>query len=73
MHIKKHLSFKSLRKSLSKQIESFPDARHEGKLSYSQHDALMSGFACMYFPRRGHYVARPIVATISTRNGRSTK
>jgi len=49
MHIKKHLSFKSLRKSLSKHIESFPDARHEGKLSYSQHDALMSGFACMYF------------------------
>ncbi len=49
MHIKKHLSFKSLRKSLSKQIISFADQRQVGKLSYSQHDALMSGFACMYF------------------------
>ncbi len=49
MHIKKHLSFKSLRKSLSEQIENFPDTRQGGKLSYSQHDALMSGFACMYF------------------------
>lgn len=49
MHRKKHLSFTSLRKSLSEQIESFPDGRQEGKLSYSQHDSLMSGFACMYF------------------------
>jgi len=49
MHSKKHLSFKSLRKSLSKQIENFEDQRQTGKLSYSQHDALMSGFACMYF------------------------
>ena len=44
-----HLSFTSLRKSLSKQIDGFPDCRQQGKLSYSQHDSLMSGFACMYF------------------------
>ncbi len=47
MHKKKHLSFTSLRKSLSKQIDGFPDGRLQGKLSYSQHDSLMSGF-CMY-------------------------
>lgn len=49
MHIKKHLSFTGLRKLLSKSFEQVPDSRQKGKVDYSIHDALMSGFACMYF------------------------
>ncbi len=49
MQIKKHLSFKSLRKIMSKEINKFPEPRQIGKVNYSQHDALLSGFACMYF------------------------
>ena len=49
MKSKKHLSFRSLRKSMTKQINKFVDKRQESKRSYSLHDAIMSGFACMYF------------------------
>src|SRR3989304_7537564 len=49
MHIKKHLSFSSLRKLLSECFCRIPEYRQDTKVSYSIHDALMSGFACMYF------------------------
>ena len=49
MHIKKHLSFSSLRKLLSDCFNKIPEFRQSSKVSYSIHDALMSGFACMYF------------------------
>jgi hypothetical protein len=49
MHIKKHLSFSSLRKLLSECFFRIPEYRQDTKVSYSIHDALMSGFACMYF------------------------
>lgn len=49
MRIKKHLSFSSLRKLLSECFCRIPEYRQDTKVSYSIHDALMSGFACMYF------------------------
>jgi hypothetical protein len=49
MHIKKHLSFVSLRKLLSECFCRIPEYRQNAKVNYSIHDALMSGFACMYF------------------------
>lgn len=49
MHIKKHLSFSSLRKLLSDCFNRIPEFRQNGKIRYSVHDVLMSGFACMYF------------------------
>lgn len=49
MPIKKHLSFSSLRRLLSECFYRIPEYRQDTKVSYSIHDALMSGFACMYF------------------------
>jgi hypothetical protein len=49
MKSKKHLSFGSLRKALSSQFRQLPDDRQEAKVAYTIHDALMCGFACMYF------------------------
>jgi hypothetical protein len=49
MNIKKHLSFTSLRKELSETFRAIPDNRQIRKVRHSIHDALMSGFACMYF------------------------
>lgn len=49
MHIKKHLSFSSLRKMLSARIESISDCRHACKIKHSIHDVFMSGYAMMYF------------------------
>ena len=49
MNIKKHLSFTSLRRSMSKTFQSIPDWRRQKKVTYSIHDALMCGFACMHF------------------------
>ncbi len=46
---KKHLSFKALRESLGTHLQQIPDERQTGKINYQIHDALMSGFACMYF------------------------
>jgi hypothetical protein len=46
---KKHLSFTALRKFLSSEIRTWKDARRENGSTYSIHDAVMSGFACMYF------------------------
>ena len=49
MRSEKHLSFGSLRKGLSSFFERLSDNRQQGKVDYSIHDAMMSGFACMYF------------------------
>lgn len=49
MNIKKHLSFSALRTKMSEVFLQIPDARQQKKISISQHDALMSGFACMHF------------------------
>ena len=49
MNPKKHLSFGSLRKGLSSLFQDIPDSRETVKTDYSIHDAMMSGFACMYF------------------------
>lgn len=46
---KKHLCFTALRRAISEHFRSFKDSRQQKKCTYSQHDILMSGFACMYF------------------------
>ncbi|MCL0083093.1 hypothetical protein M1N77_00985 [Thermodesulfovibrionales bacterium] len=46
---KKHLGFGSLRHRLSSLFQGIPDNREAVKTNYSIHDAMMSGFACMYF------------------------
>lgn len=49
MKIKKRLSFTSLRKAFSLILRKIPEFRQSGKTKYSLHDAIMSGFACMFF------------------------
>lgn len=49
MHLKKHLSFSALREALSHRFNQIGDRRQEGKVDYSLHDCLMSGFAMMCF------------------------
>jgi hypothetical protein len=49
MRSKKHLGFGSLRIALSGLFNELPDRRQELKTSYAIHDAMMSGFACMFF------------------------
>jgi hypothetical protein len=49
MHIKKHLSFTALRKTLSERIAQIPEHRCLEDIAYRLHDCLMSGFAMMYF------------------------
>ena len=49
VHIKKHLSFSSLRKKLSACLESLSEHRQLEKIRHSIHDVFMSGFAMMYF------------------------
>ena len=49
MKAKKHLSFTALRKFLSSKFRTWSDKRRQESTQYSLHDALMSGFACMYF------------------------
>jgi len=49
MHIKTHLSFNALRKTLSARLESISDCRQAAKISHSIHDVFMSGYAMMYF------------------------
>ena len=46
---KKHLSFEALRKTITQHFAAIVDNRQQGKCTYSQHDVLMSAFACMYF------------------------
>jgi DDE_Tnp_1-associated len=49
LKIKKHLNFTSLRKKLSEVFRLIPDWRQSAKTNHSLHDALMSGYAAMYF------------------------
>ncbi len=49
MNPTRHLSFGSLRHALASLFHDLPDARQAGKVNYALHDALMSGFACMFF------------------------
>jgi len=49
VHRKKHLSFTALRKLLSEHFRQIDDRRQSGKVDYSLHDYLMSGFAMMFF------------------------
>jgi hypothetical protein len=49
LHIKKHLSFRSLRKELSQLFAQIPDGRQGGKVDYRLHDCLMSALAMMFF------------------------
>jgi len=49
MKTKKHLGFTSLRKFVSSKVRSWSDPRRQESTQYSVHDAVMSGFACMYF------------------------
>jgi len=49
MKSKKQLSFSSLRKAFSSHLHQLPDDRQAAKIDYSMHDAMMCGFACMYF------------------------
>jgi len=46
---KKHLSFGSLLTVMSEVFEGIPDSRQEGKIDYSLRDAMMCGFAMMFF------------------------
>lgn len=46
---KKHLKFTALRESLSECFSAISDKRQQNKCVFSQHDVLMSAFACMYF------------------------
>jgi hypothetical protein len=49
MKAKKHLSFTPLRKFVSNTVRTWVDPRRQESSNYSIHDAVMSGFACMYF------------------------
>lgn len=49
MHVKKDLSFTSLRKHLSKVFSRLCDGRDPEKARHAIHDVMMSGFAMMYF------------------------
>lgn len=48
MHIKKHLSFDSLREIISKRLLNLTDSRDPKKTDHTMHDVFMSGFAMMY-------------------------
>jgi len=49
MHIKKHLSFSSLRKMISTRLQSLSEKRQTERIRHSIHDVFMSGFAMMFF------------------------
>ena len=49
LHIKKHLSFSALRRTLSQFFEQVDDARQAGKIDYCLHDCIMSALAMMFF------------------------
>jgi hypothetical protein len=46
---KKHLDFNALRQSLTQHLLNIEDHRIESRCTHSLHDAVMSGFACMFF------------------------
>ena len=47
--VKKHLSFDSLRETISTHLLNIEDHRILGRCHHSLHDAVMSSFACMFF------------------------
>jgi hypothetical protein len=49
VHIKKHLSFNALRKSICEVFSQIEDHRQSGKVYFSMHDGLMSALAMMFF------------------------
>lgn len=49
MKLKKHLGFTALRRFVSSQVRTWTDSRRQKSADYSVHDALLSGFACLYF------------------------
>lgn len=49
VHIRKHLSFSSLRKMISAPLQSLSEQRRAEKIEHSVHDVFMSGFAMMFF------------------------
>jgi hypothetical protein len=49
MHIKKHLSFSALRKSICEIFGQIDDRRQSGKVDFTLRDCLMSGLAMMFF------------------------
>ena len=48
MHVKKHLGFSGLRKTISKRLFQIEDFR-KGEVEYTLHDCFMSAFAMMFF------------------------
>jgi hypothetical protein len=49
VHIKKHLSFSALRKSVGEVFGRIDDRRQSGKVDFTLHDCLMSALAMMFF------------------------
>jgi hypothetical protein len=49
VHIKKHLSFNSLRKAVGEIFSQIDDRRQSGKVDFILHDCLMSVLAMMFF------------------------
>lgn len=49
MHIKKHLSFSSLRKMISARLQQISEHRRANKIKHCIHDVFISGLAMMYF------------------------
>ena len=49
MHIKKHLGFSGLRKTIAQRFEHITDQRQSAKVDHMLHDCLMSAFAMMFF------------------------
>ena len=49
VHIKKHLSFSALRKSVGEVFLQIDDHRQSGKVDFRLHDCLMSALAMMFF------------------------
>jgi hypothetical protein len=52
VHIKKHLSFTALRKSIGEHFDRIDDHRQSGRVDFSLHDCLMSALAMMFFQDR---------------------
>jgi len=47
-HIKKHLGFAGLLKTMASRIKQIDDHRQQAKVDYCMHDCVMSAFAMMY-------------------------
>jgi hypothetical protein len=48
VHIKKHLGFAGLLKTMASKIKQIEDSRQQAKVDYGMHDCVMSAFAMMY-------------------------